>query len=87
MLRIRKQFGIAWFILIIGIHVIGIPVFFFCLLLDKIFASRSANYQWKDLAGYTKNVSILLSYFLKCLRIDPSFIKLNNWVFQHTMLK
>ena len=75
MLRIRKQYGIFWFLFITGIYFFETPVFFFCLLTANIFTAGKAAYKWKDFFGYTKNLSILLRYFFKMLVNNPYFYK------------
>jgi len=75
MLRIRKQYGIGWFLLIVSIYVFEIPVFFFCLLIEKMFTTGKASYKWKDFFGFTKNISTLLRYFFKMLANKPYFYK------------
>jgi GT2 family glycosyltransferase len=74
-LRIRKQFGIGWFLVIIGAYMVEIPIFFFCLFIDKIFSGGPAKYQLKNVFGYTKNIGILLTFFFKMLANKPYFYK------------
>ena len=75
MLRIRKQFGIGWFLLNLITHIIEIPLFFICLLIEKIFAQSKAQYKWKNLLDYTLNVTVAMSYFFKILLNKPFFYK------------
>jgi GT2 family glycosyltransferase len=75
MLRIRKQFGIAWFLVIAGIYLFEIPLFFFCLLLHKIFTFNKAAYTFKNWIDYVKNLNVLLHYFFKILLNKPYFYK------------
>ena len=75
MVRIRKQFGIVWFLLIVGAYIVEVPIFFFCLFFDKIFTMGHAKYKWKNVFGYTKNIGILLTYFFKILANKPYFYK------------
>ena len=77
MLRIRKQYGIFWFLIILSIHIIEVPIFFFCFLITKIFTPGKANYKWKDLIGYIKNITTLTSYFFKMLTNKPYFYKVS----------
>jgi hypothetical protein len=77
MLRIRKQFGVFWFLLVNGIYMIEVPVFFICLLIDKIRNGSKAKYKWKNLADYTKNMGILLTYFFRILANKPYFYKVS----------
>jgi GT2 family glycosyltransferase len=75
MLRIRKQYGILWFLILISIYTLEVFLFFFCLLLEKIFTLGKAKYKWKDFYGYCKNIGMLLSYFIKMLTNRPYFYK------------
>jgi len=75
MLRIRKQFGIGWFLVITGAYVADIPIFFFGLLVHKIIAGKKAWYSWRNVKDYTANIGILLSYFFKILSNKPYFYK------------
>jgi GT2 family glycosyltransferase len=75
MLRIRKQFGIFWYLLIFGIYVFEIPVFCCCLMIDKIIRGSNTIYKWKNLADYSKNIGVLLLFFFKMLANKPYFYK------------
>ena len=75
MLRIRKQFGMAWFLIIIATYIYEIPIFFFGLLISKIFTGGKQEYSWQNLIDYSKNISILLKYFFKMLLNKPYFYK------------
>ncbi|MEO6719860.1 MAG: glycosyltransferase family 2 protein [Ferruginibacter sp.] len=77
MLRIRKQFGIGWFLFNVGFHVLEIPVFFICLLFDMIFTSGDAKYTWNNLVNYIKNITNMLRYFIKILFNVAYFYKVN----------
>ena len=52
MLRIRKQFGILWYLFIIGIYLVEVPLFFCCLLVDKIINVGNTKYNWKNAVNY-----------------------------------
>lgn len=75
MLRIRKQFGLFWYLVIIGSYIFEIPVFFICLLFEKLFKGSKAKYSWQNFIDYTKNIGILLRYFFKMLLNKPYFYK------------
>jgi GT2 family glycosyltransferase len=74
-LRIRKQFGIGWFLLVTGTYVFEVPFFFICLFFHKIFSGNKAWYSWRNAADYTQNIAILLKHFFKMLRNKPYFYK------------
>jgi GT2 family glycosyltransferase len=75
MLRIRKQFGVLWYLLIIGTYIFEIPVFIFCLLFETIFTFGKVKYKWENIFGYIKNIVVLLRYFFKMLFNKPFFYK------------
>ncbi len=75
MLRIRKQFGIGWFLIISTTYILEIPIFFFGILLNKFFTKDYTLYSWQNLNDYAKNISILLKYFFKMLLNNPYFYK------------
>lgn len=75
MLRIRKQFGIGWYVLIIGMYVFEVPVFAFCLLFDKVINAGNTKYSWQNLKGYTANIAVLLKYFFRILQNKTYFYK------------
>jgi GT2 family glycosyltransferase len=75
MVRIRKQFGAGWFLLIAGMYIFEIPVFTFCLLFDKLFNGSKAPFKWKNLKDYTGNMGVLLKYFFTILFNKRYFYK------------
>lgn len=75
MLRIRKQFGIGWFLLIIGIYVFEIPVFAVGLMIDKLMNGKKARFSWQNVNDYSKNIAVLMKYFFKILQNKPYFYK------------
>ena len=75
MLRIRKQFGVSWYLLVACAYIFEIPVFFFCLLTEKIISAGKSKYTWQNLADYTGNIAVLLKYFFKIFANKPYFYK------------
>jgi len=75
MVRIRKQFGAGWFLVIIGTYIFEIPVFAFCLLIDKIINGSKAKFKWQNLKNYISNIAVLLKYFFKILPNKTYFYK------------
>ncbi len=75
MLRIRKQFGLLWFLVICGIYMLEIPVFICCLLIDKIINAGKTKYRWQNVVNYAVNMGILLRYFIKMIINKPYFYK------------
>ncbi len=75
MLRIRKQFGVFWYLLIVSAYTFEIPLFCFCLLIDKIISGGNTKYTWRNLTDYSKNMAVLLKYFFRILANKPYFYK------------
>ena len=75
MVRIRKQFGMGWFLLIVGTYIFEIPVFAFCLLFDKIFNGSKAKFKWKNVKDYIANMAVLMKYFFTILSNKRYFYK------------
>jgi GT2 family glycosyltransferase len=75
MVRIRKQFGAGWFLLIAGAYIFEIPVFAFCLMIDKIVNGSKAKFKWKNVNDYTANMCVLMKYFFTILLNKRYFYK------------
>lgn len=75
MLRIRKQFGAGWFMLIIAAYLAEVPIFALCLLFDKIFNGSKAKFKWQNVKDYTANMGVLLKYFSRILQNKNYFYK------------
>lgn len=75
MLRIRKQFGVGWFLFITAFYVVEIPIFFFGVLIHKCIAGKKAWYSWKNIKDYTANIGVLLRYFFTMLFNKKYFYK------------
>lgn len=74
-LRIRKQYGIFWFLIIWLFFILEIPVFVIGLLLEKAIKGRRARYKWSQVSGYLKNIGVLMRYFFRILNNKPFFYK------------
>jgi len=77
MLRIRKQFGVGWFLVNSSVYFVGLPVFAGCLLLEKLVKGNRSRYQWKNVAGYAVNMSVLLRYYVKLITNQSYFYKVD----------
>ena len=75
LLRVRKQYGIGWFMFNFFIYLFELPLFFCCLLINKLFAGKT-KYQWADFFGYAKNLGILMKYFPKIFFNKRYFYKI-----------
>lgn len=75
MVRIRKQFGMGWFLLIAGTYIFEIPAFAFCLLIDKFINGSKAKFKWKNVKDYIANIAVLMKYFFTILFNKKYFYK------------
>jgi GT2 family glycosyltransferase len=71
--RIKKQFGFAWFLFDLFFYILTIPVFLLGLLLAKCF--MSGKYTFEQWLGFTKNVLTLITYSGKIIQGKPYFYK------------
>ncbi len=74
-LRVRKQFGVGWFLLHLFVLLGTIPVFFIGLLLSKIFTGGRARYNWKQFSGFCRNVFGIVKYSGRIIQNKPHFYK------------
>ncbi|MEO6948419.1 MAG: glycosyltransferase family 2 protein [Ginsengibacter sp.] len=71
--RIRKEFGVGWFLLILSIHVVEIPFFFIGVLISKIFFSK--KYSFSDVQHFAANI-------FKIINLAPKIIKNNAFFYK-----
>lgn len=74
-LRIRKEFGLFWLLLIDAFYLINIPVFTLCLVIDCIIHAGRSRFSFSDLAGYIRNILRLQTYMLRMIAGRPYFYK------------
>ena len=75
-LRIRKEFGVGWFLLDTLMYTLEIPVFVAGLFLMNIFSVKWPFQGFQHVGGYVKNVITLWSYAPRIIRNRPHFYKL-----------
>ena len=75
MLRIRKQFGVGWFLIMLVFFVVEIPIFVIGLFIENIFAKQPSKYNWLDFKNYTINIFILVKYTVIIIINKPHFYK------------
>jgi GT2 family glycosyltransferase len=74
-LRIRKQYGVTWFLFQLLNYTWGILVFGIAGLLDNIIQLKNPFAHGKRWIGYTKNVFIIWTYSPRLLSNKPFFYK------------
>ena len=75
-LRVRKQFGVFWFLFLLLNYTFGIFVFLIASTIHHLFLLQNPFKQWKRVGAYTKNVFILWTLSPKILRNKPYFYKM-----------
>lgn len=75
-LRVRKQFGVFWFLFLLLNYTIAIPVFFICTVLEGLFRSRQPFRYMRQVGGLTVNVLKLWGLSPLIIRNKPHFYKL-----------
>ena len=71
--RIRKQFGLFWFLFDFLIYLISVPVFFVGTILQQILMQQ--KYQFIHVKGFTKNIFQLLKFIPRIILNKPFFYK------------
>jgi GT2 family glycosyltransferase len=74
-LRIRKEFGLFWLLLINAFYLINIPVFVICLAIDFLIHAGRSRFSFSDLAGYIRNIFSLQTYIPRMIAGRPYFYK------------
>jgi len=73
LVRIRKEFGVLWFVIILFIYTLEIPLFFIGWIIAKIFLFR--NYSFLQVRNYVGNVFSILKISRKIISGKPYFYK------------
>jgi GT2 family glycosyltransferase len=73
--RIRKQFGVGWFALLLAFYILEIPVFFMGLLLLSIFRRGRGIFSFRQFRQYCKNIAIVMGKSFIIIRNKPYFYK------------
>jgi GT2 family glycosyltransferase len=73
-LRIRKQFGVGWFLFQLSIYLFDIPVLALGSLLATLFARD--KYPFAMLKGFVNNMLVLLRFSPKIISNKPYFYKM-----------
>ncbi len=73
--RIRKEFGTAWFFFHLFFYIITVPFFFVVLLFSKMLYASKARYSFLQFRGFTANVASLVSYMPRIVSNRPYFYK------------
>ena len=74
LVRIRKEFGIAWFLFVLSVYVLEIPIFFIGVVISRIFFSK--KYSFLQIKNYTVNIFSILKLSPTIIRNRPFFYKI-----------
>ena len=74
--RIRKQFGIGWFLLDLFIYYFTMPVFFIGLFFSSIFFPQTKKYTFKQMEGFYLNMFKMVKFIPRILVNKPFFYKI-----------
>ena len=62
LLRVRKQWGLIWYLINLGMYIIEIPLFMVCLSIDRIINGNKSTYNWNQFRGFTENMLSVLPF-------------------------
>jgi GT2 family glycosyltransferase len=73
--RIRKQFGIFWFLFNLLVYTLEIPVFFVGVLLSNLLFGKKAKFSLSEFYRFTKNMATIWRLTNTIIRNKPHFYK------------
>jgi GT2 family glycosyltransferase len=76
-LRIRKQYGLLWYFIMLALLTIEIIIFPLGLLIENILTLGKAKYQWLSVKNYFVNVLHVYKYLPKMIGNKPYFYKVS----------
>ncbi len=68
-LRIRKQYGLIWYLLHLLTYCSEIVVFGFCVTIDKVINGGKSTHEYSEWFGYSKNI-FTLSRFIPSIAVN-----------------
>ena len=75
MLRVRRQWGLLWFLIVLLAYFIEIPIFFIGLLLENVLKVGKTSFQFSHFILYVKNIFTAIPYFIHILFNNHRFYK------------
>ena len=73
LVRIRKEFGVGWFLIILSVYVFEIPAFFIGVVISKIFFSK--KHSFLQTKNYAENIFSIINLSPKIISNKPFFYK------------
>ena len=74
--RIRKEFGVAWFLFNLFFYLITIPIFLIGCILSGLLFRKADQYSFGHWIGFCKNVFVIIKHSIKIIGNRPYFYKL-----------
>ncbi|MFN2459028.1 MAG: glycosyltransferase, partial [Chitinophagaceae bacterium] len=75
-LRVRKQYGVGWFLFLLLNYSFGVVIFWLCSTLRNLFTLRNPMSDWKRVGAFAKNVGKLWVLSPKIISNKPHFYKM-----------
>lgn len=75
-LRVRKQFGTGWFLVLLLNYTLAVPIFFICSLLHNLFTARNPFRSWPHAWHFAMNVGRLWALSPVIIQRKKHFYKL-----------
>jgi GT2 family glycosyltransferase len=75
-LRIRKQYGVGWFLFQLLNYTFAVPVFFICSFFNRLVLLKNPFDDWKKIKALAKNVFIVWKLAPTIIRNKPHFYKM-----------
>jgi len=75
-LRIRKQYGVGWFLVQLLNYTFAVPIFFICSFFDHLFHLKNPFADWRKIKALTKNVWRVWKLSPKIISNKPYFYKM-----------
>jgi len=73
--RIRKQFGVGWFLVQLTFYVVEIPVLFAGWIFSRVFTGARAGHSFSRFTSYCKNVAYVIGKSRVIIQNKPYFYK------------
>jgi len=75
-LRVRKQYGVGWFLILLLNYTWGLFVYFICSFFHRLFMFKNPAREWKKAAAFGKNVLKLWKLAPTIISNKPHFYKM-----------
>jgi len=75
LVRIRKQFGVLWFLIMLFFYLIEIPIFLIGLVFSKLIFGEKKRYSFFQFKGYCKNTISIMKLSFIIAKNKPYFYK------------